>query len=124
LKNSEYADGKVVEIKGFLYKDSRGNTILANEPNLKTCCISAKQEQIRLLGNIDISCQSRPFLVRGHYSIKAMECKQSNFNYPLYTIDPVIIHAASPEKNTMWVFLLLLAIGIAAAMVYKQGKFL
>ena len=41
-------EGKEVVIKGFLYSDPEGHSILASEPNLKTCCLNTFDQHILL----------------------------------------------------------------------------
>lgn len=52
----KYADGQKVKIRGFLYQTKEGKSVLAAEPNLKTCCVGSQaniHKQIYLDRNFD-----------------------------------------------------------------------
>lgn len=46
-------DRQIVEVRGFLYQNSEGQLVLANQPNLKSCCVGSQaliRQQIRVYG--------------------------------------------------------------------------
>lgn len=55
---------KEVELKGFLFQASDGRWILADTPNLKTCCIG-KSDQLTLLGDFSDQTINAPLTVKG-----------------------------------------------------------
>ena len=38
-------DGSTIQIRGFLYTANGGQTVLASEPNLKTCCVGSEAKR-------------------------------------------------------------------------------
>lgn len=48
-------NGKPIQIRGFLYVTNDGQTVLASEPNLKSCCVGSaakRGKQLLIKGNV------------------------------------------------------------------------
>jgi hypothetical protein len=74
---SEY-DNKKITIKGFLYKNSNENWILASEPNLKSCCVGSHlklNSQIIVYGDLPINPTSRAISIEGKLQITSKDSK-------------------------------------------------
>ena len=87
-------NGKVVEIRGFLYESKEGTKILSNEPNLRTCCIASKskrEKQILISGNIEPSTPQHPITVQGLFSVTPSNKENGEEGKPLYQIEKAII---------------------------------
>jgi hypothetical protein len=46
------AQGELIRIRGFLYRSPENMLILADQPNLKSCCVGKLKHQIIISGNI------------------------------------------------------------------------
>ena len=60
-----------VEMRGFLYTAPDGRLILADEPNLKTCCVGSphkKQEQVTIIGGEHLPKTNRAVTLKGTFS--------------------------------------------------------
>jgi len=55
------------ELRGFLYRTDEGKTLLADKPNLRSCCVQ-KEEPIELIGFPPDLNTTRAILVRGELS--------------------------------------------------------
>lgn len=42
-------NGSIIQIRGFLYQANGGQTVLASEPNLKTCCVGSEAKRTKQL---------------------------------------------------------------------------
>jgi formylglycine-generating enzyme required for sulfatase activity len=63
-------DHREIRIRGFLYQSTKGEWILAEEPNLKTCCIGSPNKahaQIHLNKGFEGVVSSLPVLIKGTF---------------------------------------------------------
>jgi hypothetical protein len=65
------SDGTLIEIRGFLYQADDSRTILAAEPNLKSCCVgsaSKRHKQLLVDGNFTTN-NAFPVTLQGNLSV-------------------------------------------------------
>lgn len=118
LETLNHADGKVVEIRGFLYEDKQGKKILSNEPNLRTCCVGAKskrKKQILVTGKIGSFSPQYPITLQGLFYIAEEAKEDGNSTQPLYQIEnAVVIRVENNTGKKTSLFMLLTAISVGA----------
>ena len=62
------------ELKGYLYRDSEGNVILADTPHLKSCCVKKPEVQkVYLSGSFPEKLPVQLATVRGTWNGKTLE---------------------------------------------------
>lgn len=68
---TDYKDQEV-EVRGFLYRSEEGRLVLADEPNLKSCCIGTAKNQHKQLHliNADLQPQSTVAQLSGTLHLK------------------------------------------------------
>lgn len=70
LVKDEKLLGESVTIRGFLYQSTDGEWILADQPNLKTCCVGKKVGQIFLDGDFSEIPTYKPVSITGTLTLK------------------------------------------------------
>lgn len=107
-----------IRIRGFLYTTKEGRTILAAEPNLRTCCVgsaNAISRQIFIQGN---SLPSKEFgeavLLEGKFVIDPLQDKHGNWLHLFILEDASLI--VEEKRSQFWPL-----IGLCALFVSITG---
>jgi hypothetical protein len=59
-------DNQQIELRGYLYRDSEGNVVLTDTPNLKSCCVGKPEvSKIYLAGSFPEKLPVQLSIVRG-----------------------------------------------------------
>ncbi len=99
LQLKEIEPNTTVAIRGFLYKNDAG-WILADNPQLKSCCIGKLENQILIIGNVDKF---------SHYPVfTTLEGKLRTHPYELR--DAKVLTTSS--SSSFWLFALTFSLGI------------
>lgn len=115
-ENEEKIHQKEICIIGFLYQDNE-NWILADEPNLPSCCLIKKnrKKQILLSKKFDPSWDRQSVIVSGIFLFNAES------NYPYTLKNPVLDHLK--EKKIPWNSLLFLFGILVAILIFRKKVF-
>lgn len=87
--DSSAYDHQRVAVRGFYYQTESGEQLLAEQPNLKSCCVGSKKkekEQIRLIGEISPPSKARAITVEGDFSFNR-DSKQITLNNSIILAD-------------------------------------
>lgn len=98
---------RLIQVRGFLYHLPSGELILADQPNLKSCCIGSKhlaEHQIQIKGNI--SLQSNAVTLQGVFRV------QKDSLLPYYLDDPQLIETS--RSILFWI-----ASGLVALFIFR-----
>ena len=110
LAPQEDSKYKEIRIRGFLYQSCKGEWILAEEPNLKTCCIGSSKKadtQIHLNKEFEGVVSSQPVLVKGHFFT---EVSGNASLSPLYRIEKAEVTSEEKKQSSCEMTLLFLAL--------------
>lgn len=93
--NSPFYDfeGKEVSIKGFYYESNRGDSFLASQPNLKSCCVGSIDKldrQVLLEGHFVVP-KSKAVTFRGILKTSPTYNQQGDLQSLYFLKNPVLI---------------------------------
>lgn len=127
LAKEKLADGVFIEIKGFLYRSSEGMTILAAEPNLKSCCIGSKNkahQQIVVAGNLSLPALQHVVTLHGELH-RSFQRREKGAEAVLYTLkNAAIIEGVPFDYSVFYKGALLAAIVFLAYQSQSKARFL
>jgi hypothetical protein len=118
-ENTGLKNGEFVQIRGFLYKTDRGESLLAAEPDLKSCCVGTtlkRDKQLLIIGEIESKNYSKiPVTLQGDLIVDL----ERPFRYHL---EKVAVVEENKQWNILWVIiaLVLCAGGGAIALGLKR----
>lgn len=96
LSNLPDLEGKEISIKGFYYETKRGESYLASQPNLKSCCLGSidKLDRQILLEKKIIVPKSKVVSLRGVLKTSPIYNEQGQIASIYFLKNPVIIQEA------------------------------
>lgn len=121
LENS----GQEVIIRGFLYKDSEGNLLLANEPGLKSCCIGSKAnlpKQIVVLGKLPTILPKTAVSLKGELFFNSSFGLESNVKTKFFLKNASILPENKMVFGKFFLGALFLVIFLTAFYLFQRAR--
>lgn len=103
-------DRQEVELRGFLYRSPDGRVILANEPNLKTCCVGSSRKissQLVVKGDFPSNLPSTAVTMQGHLTHSLVRDDEGNLIQSYQLTDARVLTDVASGWRLTWMMLIM-----------------
>lgn len=122
----KHLDNKPVYIRGFLYQNQEGESVLAPQPNLQSCCVGTQSkvyQQIFIQGHLPSYHQAYAVTIEGLFKISPTYNQQGQLTR-FYILDQV--HVKSQTDQSLFEInpIILICLSVGIIFIFFKRKFL